>query len=219
MIRVVVVDDQQLVREGFVAILSGEADLVVVGRAADGREAVRVVRETRPDVVVMDVRMPVLDGIAATEELMRWADAPKVLILTTFDLDEHVYAAIRAGASGFLLKDAPPGRLADAIRAVAGGEMLIDPVVTRRLVERHIRPTPAMAGLQAALASLSVREVDTLRELARGASNAEIAERLYVSTATVKTHVANTLRKLGLRDRVQAVVFAYECGLCEPGAS
>jgi len=218
-IRVVIADDQALVREGFAAILSRESDIEVVSCVGDGQQAIRSARATRPDVVLMDIRMPVLDGIAATEELLRWADAPRILILTTFDLDEYVYQAMRAGASGFLLKDAPPGRLADAIRIVVAGEMLIDPAVARRLVEQYVRVTPARAELQDALATLSSRETDILRELARGATNIEIAERLYVSPATVKTHVANILRKLGLRDRVQAVVFAYESGLREPGTS
>ena len=219
MIRVLIVDDQQLVREGFAAILANETDIEVVARSADGREALRVVRESRPDVIVMDVRMPVLDGIAATHEITRRPDAPKVLVLTTFDLDEYVYEAMKAGASGFLLKDAPPGRLAEAIRAVHAGEMLIDPVVTRRLVERFVRRPPTSTTVPAQLSSLSDRELEILRELARGSSNAEIAARLFVSAATVKTHVASILRKLGLRDRVHAVVLAYECGLCEPGSS
>ena len=212
MIRVVVADDQQLVREGFAAILSADPDLDVVGLARDGIEAVQATREHRPDVVVMDVRMPRLDGIAATGHVMQLPDPPSVLILTTFDLDEYVYEAMRSGAAGFLLKDAPPGRLAEAIRTVAAGDTLVDPAVTRRLVERFVRRAP-----RADIDVLTPREREVLVEIARGRSNSEIAERLVVSEATVKTHVAAILRKHGLRDRAQAVVLAYESGLVEPG--
>jgi DNA-binding NarL/FixJ family response regulator len=211
-IRVVVADDQQLVREGFAAILSADPDLDVVGMARDGIEAVQATREHRPDVVVMDVRMPRLDGIAATGHVMQLPDPPSVLILTTFDLDEYVYEAMRSGAAGFLLKDAPPGRLAEAIRTVAAGDTLVDPAVTRRLVERFVRRAP-----RADIDVLTPREREVLVEIARGRSNSEIAERLVVSEATVKTHVAAILRKHGLRDRAQAVVLAYESGLVEPG--
>ena len=214
MIRVVIADDQQLVREGFAAILSQEKDVEVVGTAEDGLAAVEAVRRERPDVVLMDIRMPRLDGIGATRAVMAEPDPPRVLILTTFDLDEYVYDAITAGASGFLLKDSPRGRLAQAIRTVSLGETLLDPVVTRRLVERFaIRSAPR----RALPAELSPRETDVLRTVAAGLSNAEIAEHLVISEWTVKTHVASILRKLGLRDRVQAVVLAYESGLVSPG--
>jgi DNA-binding NarL/FixJ family response regulator len=215
-IRVVVADDQQLVREGLRAILESAPDIAVAGLAADGVEAVAAVRRHRPEVVVMDVRMPKMDGIAATREICRLPASPRVLMLTTFDLDEHVYDALRAGASGFLLKDAPAGRLAEAVRLVAAGETLLDPAVTRRLVERFLEPALSPAA-PSQVATLSERELEILRELARGRSNAEIAARLHVSPATVKTHVANVLHKLGVRDRVQAVVMAYEAGLVRPG--
>ena len=213
MIRVVVADDQELVREGFAAILSAAPDLDVVALARDGVEAVQASREHGPDVVVMDVRMPRLDGIEATGHVMQLPDPPSVLILTTFDLDEYVFEAMRNGAAGFLLKDAPPGRLAEAIRTVAAGDTLVDPAVTRRLVERFVRRGP-----RADVDDLTRREREVLVEVARGRSNSEIAERLVVSEATVKTHVAAILRKHGLRDRAQAVVLAYESGLVEPGA-
>lgn len=213
MIRIVVADDQRLVREGFAAILGNEPDLEVVGVAGDGAEALDVVRRTEPDVVVMDIRMPKIDGIAATQQIARLPDPPHVLVLTTFDLDEYVYDALRAGAAGFLLKDAPRGRLAEAVRTVADGEALLDPTVTRRLVERFMKPSADPE----ALASLTEREVEVLRAAAAGLSNHEIAEHLVISEWTVKTHVANILRKLGVRDRVQAVVRAYQCGLVQPG--
>jgi DNA-binding NarL/FixJ family response regulator len=211
-IRVVVADDQELVREGFAAILSADPGIEVVGLACDGVEAVRATREHRPHVVVMDVRMPRLDGIAATAQVMRLPEPASVLILTTFDLDEYVFEALRNGAAGFLLKDAPPGRLAEAIRTVAAGDTLVDPAVTRRLVERFVQRGP-----RADIDALTRREREVLVEIARGRSNSEIAERLVVSEATVKTHVAAILRKHGLRDRAQAVVLAYESGLVEPG--
>jgi len=214
MTTVLIADDQQLVREGFAAILGAEPDLEVVATAEDGRDAIQAVRRTSPDVVLMDVRMPRLDGISATRQLMELPDPPKVLVLTTFDLDEYVYEALCAGAAGFLLKDAPRGRLAAAIRTVAAGEQLLDPVVTRRLIERFVRPTtrPQLA------ASLTPREVEVLREIAAGKSNPETALALHISEWTVKTHVVSILAKLGVRDRVQAVVVAYESGLVEPGS-
>ena len=209
MIRILVVDDQALVRSGFHLILDSEPDFEVVGEAADGEEAIRRARELHPDVVLMDVRMP------------RIADATtRVLILTTFDLDEHLFAAVRAGASGFLLKDVPPDDLASAVRAVARGDALIEPRMTRRLLEEFARQpasdraprTPEAVGGQ-----LTARELEVFRAVARGHSNAEIADELYISETTVKTHVAHILTKLGLRDRIQAAVLAYESGLLPPG--
>jgi len=219
MIRVVLADDQPLVLEGLAAILGAEPDVEVVGRAATGREAIAVAREQIPDVVVLDIRMPELDGIEATRAIAAQPAAPRVLILTTFDLDRLVYEAIHAGASGFLLKDAPPGRLARAVRDIAAGDTLVDPAVTRRLVERFARRPSPGPERPPALAELSEREVEILHALGRGRSNAEIAQELVLSPATVKTHVASVLRKLDLRDRVQAAILAYECGLIEPGLS
>ena len=213
MTSVLVADDQDLVRAGLRTILERRDGIDVLGEAADGREAVREARRLRPDVVLMDVRMPVLDGIAATREL---AGSPcRVLMLTTFDLDEYVYDALRAGASGFLLKDAPPDRLVEAIRAVAGGDVLLAPSITRRLVERYAgeRGRAAPPGLD----ELTAREREVLVLIARGLSNAEIAATLVVSTPTVKTHVGRVFLKLGLRDRAQAVVAAYEAGLVRAG--
>jgi DNA-binding NarL/FixJ family response regulator len=219
-IRVLIADDQALVRDGFAMILSAQPDLEVVGEAADGAEAIRAARELRPDVVMMDIRMPNLDGIAATAAICR-ETAAKVLVLTTFDLDEYVYEALRAGASGFLLKDMRRAELIEAVRVVAAGEALLAPTVTRRLIADVVgrgRPIPAAAGTpDPRLSSLTARETDTLRLVARGLSNAEIAAELYVTEHTVKTHVSNLLSKLGLRDRVQAVVLAYESGLVLPG--
>ena len=214
MISVVVADDQELVRDGFGAILSMEDGLEVVALAADGLEAVRIAERLRPDVVLMDIRMPGLDGIAATRRLMALPHPPRVLVLTTFDLDEYVFDALKAGASGFLLKDAPRGRLAEAVRTVAAGETLLDPAVTRRLVERHVNPVTDPSRI----AALTAREKDVLRAIAQGWSNSTIALNLFISEATVKTHVAAILRKSALRDRAQAVVLAYESGLVEPGA-
>ena len=211
MIRVVLADDQPLVRTGLRMILGAEPDLEVVGEAADGAAAVAVCAETRPDVVLMDVRMPGTDGIEATRAVTAVEDPPRVLVLTTFDLDDVVYDALRAGASGFLLKDAPEERLTTAIRVVAEGGSLFAPSVTRRLIEEFARrrePVPS-----APLGSLTSRETEVLVLVARGLSNAEIATTLFVSENTVKTHVARVLMKLGLRDRVQAVVLAYESGL------
>ena len=218
MIRVLLADDQELVRSGFRLILELADGIEVVGEAADGLQAVRQAKELRPDVVLMDVRMPGLDGIEATRQLRRAGVDARVLVLTTFDLDEYVYAAVRAGASGFLLKDAPREQLVTAVRTVARGEALLAPAITQRLIERFLtRPAPAEAA--PALAELSARELEVLRLLARGLSNAEIAAELIVGEATVKTHVARVFTKLDLRDRVQAVVFAYESGLVEPGAA
>ena len=215
-IRVLVVDDQALVRAGFRMILEAEPDLDVVGEAADGLEAVAAVQRHRPDVVLMDVRMPNLDGIAATRRILESGGAAKVLMLTTFDMDEYVYEALRAGASGFLLKDVPPERLVAGIRGVASGEALLAPSVTRRLIEVYVRRQPARA-LPPGMEELTAREREVLELMARGLSNAEIAETFVVSETTVKTHVSRVLGKLELRDRVQAVVFAYECGLLQPG--
>jgi DNA-binding NarL/FixJ family response regulator len=218
-IRVLIADDQALVRDGFAMILSAQPDLVVVGEAADGAEAVEKARALAPDVVVMDIRMPGMDGIAATAAICAETDA-RVLVLTTFDLDEYVYSALRAGASGFLLKDMRRDELVEAIRVVAAGEALLAPTVTRRLIADVVRRSPApVASADARLASLTARETDTLRLVARGLSNAEIAAELHVTEHTVKTHVSSILSKLGLRDRVQAVVVAYESGLVQPGAA
>jgi DNA-binding NarL/FixJ family response regulator len=213
MIRVVLADDQPLVRTGLRMILSAEADIEIVAEASNGAEAIEITTRVRPDVVLMDVRMPVLDGIEATRAITEAEAPPRVLVLTTFDLDEVVYSALRAGASGFLLKDAPEERLITAIRVVAEGGSLFAPIVTRRLIEEfarhHSQPQGSAEGL-------TVRENEVLRMVARGLSNAEIAAQLFVTENTVKTHVARMLMKLGLRDRVQAVVFAYESGLIRP---
>ena len=218
MIHVLVADDQELVRAGFVMILAAQPDLTVVGEAADGAEAIRLARELGPDVVLMDVRMPAVDGIEATAAICRETSA-KVLVLTTFDLDEYVYAALRAGASGFLLKDMRRHELVEAVRLVADGEALLAPTVTRRLIADVVaRSRPSSPRrVDARLATLTARETETLRQVARGLSNAEIAGELYVTEHTVKTHVSSMLSKLGLRDRVQAVVLAYESGLVLPG--
>jgi DNA-binding NarL/FixJ family response regulator len=216
-ISVLIADDQALVRDGFTMILSAQPDLTVVGGAADGAEAIRLARELHPDVVIMDIRMPNVDGIEATTAICRDTSA-KVLVLTTFDVDEYVYDALRAGASGFLLKDIRRDELVDAVRVVAAGEALLAPAVTRRLIADLVaRARPTSPRVDARLATLTARETDTLRQVARGLSNAEIAAELYVSEHTVKTHVSSMLSKLGLRDRVQAVVLAYESGLVLPG--
>jgi DNA-binding NarL/FixJ family response regulator len=217
MIRVVLVDDQALVRGGFRSILDRQDDIEVAGEAADGTEALAVCARERPDVVCMDVRMPGMDGIEATHRLLAAPDPPRVLVLTTFDLDGYVYETLRAGASGFLVKDAPPEHLVAAVRAVAAGEELFAPSVLRRLVAAYVRQPPDDAA-DAVLSPLTERERDVLREMAGGLTNAEIASVLYLSPATVKTHVTRILTKLGLRDRVQAVVLAYECGLVRRGA-
>jgi DNA-binding NarL/FixJ family response regulator len=216
MIRVLLADDQELVRSGFRLILELAEGIEVVGEAGDGQQAVRLAKELRPDVVLMDVRMPGLDGIEATRRLGQAGVEARVLVLTTFDLDEYVYAAVRAGASGFLLKDAPREQLVTAVRTVARGEALLAPAITQRLIERFLnRPTPARTA--PALAELSARELEVLRLLARGMSNAEIAAALYLSPATVKTHVTRIFTKLGLRDRAAAVVYAFDSGLVVPG--
>jgi DNA-binding NarL/FixJ family response regulator len=212
-IKVLIADDQALVRTGFRKILESEPDLEVVGEAGDGGEAVEAALLLRPDVVLMDIRMPRLDGLEATRRL---ADKTRIIVLTTFDLNEYVYEALRAGASGFLLKDAPADQLVTAIRVVAAGEALLAPSITRRLIEEFARRPPSSAR-PAELEELSPRELEVLRLVARGLSNAEIAAELYVGDATVKTHVSRILQKLDLRDRVQAVVLAYESGLLQPG--
>ena len=217
MTRVLIADDQALVRAGFRAILETQPDLEVVGEAADGAEAVHLAHELRPDVVLMDIRMPGLDGIEATRRLMREPDAPRVLMLTTFDLDEYLYEAMKAGAGGFLLKDAPRDQLVDAVRTVAAGDALLAPALLQRVLEDYVsRPAPG-AGPPAELGELTPREREVLTLVARGLANAEIASRIFVSEATVRTHVTHILAKLGLRDRVQAVVLAYETGLVRPG--
>jgi DNA-binding NarL/FixJ family response regulator len=220
-IRVLVVDDQMLVRAGFRMILDAEDDLLVVGEAGDGLEALDAVVATTPDVVLMDIRMPNLDGVEATARIHKLglAQPPRVLMLTTFDLDEYVFTALRNGASGFLLKDTPPDTLIDAIRSVARGDALLAPSVTRRLIEDYVRrPGPtAPAAVPPGLPDLTERELEVLRHIARGLSNAEIARELYLGETTVKTHVGRVFMKLGLRDRVQAVVLAYEAGLVVPG--
>jgi DNA-binding NarL/FixJ family response regulator len=216
-IRVLVVDDQALVRAGFVKLLEPEPDLRIVGEAGDGYEAVEAAVRARPDVVLMDIRMPRLDGIEATRRLRAQPRAPRVLVLTTYDLDEYVFEALKAGASGFLLKDAPAEQLVAGIRLVAAGDALLAPSITRRLIEEFARrPTPPPEG-PVELAELTGREREILTLIARGLTNAEIAADLVVGESTVKTHVGNILMKLGLRDRVQAVVLAYETGLVRPG--
>jgi DNA-binding NarL/FixJ family response regulator len=217
LIRVLLADDQALVRAGFRLILDLEDDMEVVGEAGDGREAVSLARELDPDVVLMDVRMPEMDGIEATRRLARAGSRARVLVLTTFDADEYVYEAMKAGASGFLLKDVPREQLVAGVRIVAGGESLLAPTITRRLIEAFVRRPPPGSAVPPELEDLSAREVEVLKLLARGLTNSEIADRLVVSGTTVKTHVANVLQKLRLRDRVQAVVLAYESGLVQPG--
>jgi DNA-binding NarL/FixJ family response regulator len=217
-IRVLVADDQTLVRTGFRVILEAEGDIEVVAEADTGVEAIRQAQMVEPDVILMDIRMPELDGLSATEEILRHPDPPTIVVLTTFDQNEYVYRALRAGAAGFLLKDAPSTRLIAAVRAAATGDSLIEPSITRRLVERFVDTTRPQ-GLPRELAALTERELDVLRLVARGLSNAEIAAELVVAETTVKTHVARILTKLGVRDRVQAVVVAYETGFVtrDPG--
>ncbi|MEU4769043.1 response regulator transcription factor [Actinosynnema sp. NPDC023794] len=215
MIRVLVADDQEMVREGFSALLDAQADISVVGSAGDGVAAVSEVRRLRPDVVLMDVRMPEMDGLTATRLLAE--DPVKVLVLTTFDLDDYVYEALRAGASGFLLKHAPASELLAAVRVVARGEALLAPSVTKRLIEDFVKAQPVRVVKPAALTALTERETEVLRLIAQGLSNGEIAAHLVLAEQTVKTHVSRVLMKLGLRDRAQAVIAAYESGLVVPG--
>jgi DNA-binding NarL/FixJ family response regulator len=220
-VRVLLVDDQSLLRAGFRMILQAQPGIDVVGEAADGAEAVRQAQALSPDVVLMDVRMPVMDGIAATAVITAWADHPRILVLTTFDLDEYAFAALRAGASGFVLKDLPPQELATAIRAVAAGDAVVAPRITRQLLDRladHLHtpgenPEPSPSPL----ATLTIREREVFAEVANGLTNAEIAARLRLSEATVKTHITHVLAKLGLRDRVQIVIYAYQNGLIPNG--
>jgi DNA-binding NarL/FixJ family response regulator len=216
-IRVLVVDDQELVRSGFSVILEAADGITVAGEAGDGGSAVAAVAALRPDVVLMDIRMPVMDGLEATRLITSGEAAPKVVMLTTFDLDDYVYEALRAGASGFLLKDSPRHDLIAAVRAAAAGDALLAPSVTRRLIEAFARRPPETSVAPSRLAALTARERDVWLLLARGRSNAEIAAGLFVTEATVKTHVGNLLAKLGLRDRVQAVILAYETGLVIAG--
>ncbi len=216
MISLLLCDDQHLVRSGFRMIVETESDLHVVGEAENGRAAVSMTRQLAPDVVLMDVQMPEMDGLKATAKLMELADPPKVIILTTFERDDYVFAALRNGASGFILKNAPPEQLIEAVRVVAAGNALLAPSVTRRIVEEFAR-RPAPAAKADELDRLTEREIEVLRVIAEGLANSEIAKRLFVSETTVKSHVSSVLTKLGLRDRVQAVVYAYENGLVQPG--
>jgi DNA-binding NarL/FixJ family response regulator len=217
-IKVVIVDDQELVRAGFRVLLESEDEIEVVGEAATGEEAVRLVRETDPDVALMDIRMPGMDGLEATERIFADGDAKvRILILTTFDLDEYVHRALRAGASGFLLKDTSPKDLLEAIRVVAGGEALLSPSITRRLIEEFVERPDHPKGPIPELGLLTAREQEVLALVGRGMSNAEIAEHLVVSPATSKTHVSRVMTKLAARDRAQLVVIAYESGLVRPG--
>ncbi|HEV2251823.1 MAG TPA: response regulator transcription factor [Streptosporangiaceae bacterium] len=219
-IRVLLVDDQDLVRAGFAMVLGSQPDLTVAGEAGDGAAAIRLAREVPADVMVMDVRMPGLDGVAATREICQAAERPRILILTTFDLDEYAFEALRAGASGFLLKSAPPEELLYAIRSVHNGDSVVAPSTTRRLIGRFLPHLPGsrQAPARADLAELTAREREVLTEVGSGLSNTEIAALLHISEATVKTHVGHIMAKLGLRDRIQAVVYAYETGLVRPGA-
>ncbi|GAA4370348.1 response regulator [Paeniglutamicibacter cryotolerans] len=217
MIRILLVDDQGLVRAGFRSILEKQPDFEVVGEAGNGREALDLAAASAVDVVLMDLRMPVLDGLGATRDLMRSPTPPRIIVLTTFDADEHVYQSLRAGAAGFLLKDTSPERLIQAVREVMSGEAMLSPVITRRLIAAFVNsPAPHEDGVPKAFSSLTDRELDVFRRLAQGASNAEIGKELFLAETTVKTHVAHVLAKLGVRDRVQAVVSAYELGLIRP---
>jgi DNA-binding NarL/FixJ family response regulator len=217
MTRILIADDEAMVRGGLRMILEAEPDLEVVGEAGDGRDALTQIRELAPELVLMDIRMPGLDGLDATRRLLTGSTpAPKVVVLTTFDLDEYVYEAIRAGASGFLLKSAPPQQLIDGVRAVMAGDALLAPAITRRLLDRFIHRPPPTTHTPPELADLSPRELEVLRLIADGRSNAEIAAALFLSEATVKTHVNHILTKLRLRDRVQAVALAYRTGLMDP---
>jgi DNA-binding NarL/FixJ family response regulator len=221
-VKVMIVDDQSLVRAGFRMILDAEDDVDVIAEAADGREAIDAMATSSPDVILMDIRMPNLDGLEATRRIVGAGNpsSPRVLMLTTFDLDEYVYEALRAGASGFLLKDTPPEQLVEAIHIVARGDALLSPSITKRVIEEFVRrPPDSMRTSPPELADLTARELEVLGYIARGSSNAEIAKQLFVSETTVKTHVARILMKLNLRDRVQAVVYAYESGLVQPGSA
>jgi DNA-binding NarL/FixJ family response regulator len=220
MIKILIVDDQAMVRQGFAALLAAQSDFTVVGDAPDGEQGVTLARERAPDVVLMDIRMPVLDGLEATRRILgvhSGLHRPKVLILTTFDLDDYVFEALRSGASGFLLKDAPAAELINAVRVVAAGEGLLAPSVTRKLIEEFAARPRNVTQKPARLRDLTPRELEVLRQIARGRSNAEIAETLVVAEQTVKTHVSRVLQKLDLRDRAQAVVFAYETGVVTAG--
>jgi DNA-binding NarL/FixJ family response regulator len=219
MIRVIIADDQPVVRGGLRMILEAQDDIEVVGEAATGTEAVELARTRKPEVVLMDIRMPILDGIEATRQLLATTRDSRVLVLSTYGLEEYVYEALKAGASGFLLKTESPEQLTQAVRTIAAGDALLAPDITRRLIDRFLAGPVPHAGAPTALAELTSRELEVLKHLARGLSNAEIAQQLYVSEGTVKTHVARILFKLDLRDRVQAVVFAYECGLVQPGSA
>jgi DNA-binding NarL/FixJ family response regulator len=216
-IQVVVADDQGMVRSGFSVLLNAQPDIEVIGEAVNGKEAITMATSLQPDVILMDVRMPVLDGLQATREITALPDPPKVLVLTTFDLDDYVYEALRAGASGFLLKDASARELADAVRLVAAGDALLAPGVTRRLIAEFARMGAPRSPSRKDIEGLTERESEVLALVARGMSNAEIAGHLFVAEQTVKTHVSRILMKLGLRDRTQAVVLAYETGLVHPG--
>ena len=217
MIRVFIADDQALVRGGFRMILDAQPDMEVVGEAQDGKEALRMVAELRPDVILMDIRMPEMDGLETTRRIVIDENAPRVLMLTTFDMNEYVYEAMKSGASGFLLKDVKPEQLADAVRTVAAGDALLAPTITRRLIEGFVRRPPPGTSSPPELDTLTERELEVLKLIAKGLSNEEIAKQLFVSMATVKTHITHILMKLQLRDRVQAVVLAYESGLVQPG--
>ncbi|WP_375401693.1 response regulator [uncultured Amnibacterium sp.] len=215
-VGVVIVDDEPLVRMGVRAVLERQRDIVVVGEAGDGAEAIRVCAVTAPDVVLMDLRMPIMDGLEATRRIAG-GEKPRVVVLTTFDVDEQVYAALKAGASGFLTKDSPPELVGDAVRSAARGDTLLAPGITRRLVEAYTSMPPPMSAVPERLAPLTPRELEVLTEIARGHTNTQIAHRLYLSEATVKSHITRILAKLAITDRVQAVIAAYECGLIRPG--
>jgi DNA-binding NarL/FixJ family response regulator len=218
MIRVLIADDHELMRNGLRAILDAQQDIEVIGEAEHGAQAVENAIRLHPDVVIMDIRMPRLDGIEATKRLaVQGEKRPKVLVLTTFDLDEYVYEALRAGAAGFLLKDTPPRQLAEAVRTIAAGESLLAPAVTKRLIERYVSRPRSDTARRERFAELTERELEVLQLITRGLSNSEVGARLFLSEATVKTHVTRILSKLGVRDRVQAVVLAYESGLVQPG--
>jgi DNA-binding NarL/FixJ family response regulator len=219
MIRVLIADDQDLVRAGFRMILDAQPDIEVVGEAADGLQALADIANCAPDVVLMDIRMPDMDGLTATRTIAAQSSGPRVLVLTTFDTEEYVYQALKAGAAGFLLKTTPPQRLVDAVRMINDGDALLAPTITRRLIETYVRSPPLSDAVPAALAPLTERELDVLHAIGRGLSNAVVAAELVVSEATVKTHINRLFAKLGLRDRVQAVVLAYETGLIHPGAA